>query len=161
MSESDALARYVAEIDNLRAAVSYAVSVSRYQAACELLDGIAFWALMRPSFEILEWLDVARIPAGGCQIGFMAGNSWERRWSAAGNDREGEGIQHGGIGGGQADMPAGTGRVGRLLPFGPTTPSFFMRNRSVFGWMPRRSAAFPAPLIRPPHNRRTASMCSR
>ena len=62
-SESDALARYVAEIDNLRAAVSYAVSVSRDQAACELLDGIAFWALMRPSFEILEWFDVARIPA--------------------------------------------------------------------------------------------------
>ena len=31
-----------------------------------------------------------------------------------------------------------------------------MRNRSVFGWMPRRSAALPVPLIRQPHRSRTA-----
>ena len=38
----------------------------------------------------------------------------------------------------------------RPRPSGHTTPSFFMRNRSVLGWMPSRSAALPTPLIRQP-----------
>jgi hypothetical protein len=44
---------------------------------------------------------------------------------------------------------------------GHTTPSFFIRNRSVFGWMPRRSALLPDPLIRQPHRSRTLSICAR
>ena len=49
----------------------------------------------------------------------------------------------------------------RPRPSGHTTPSFFIRNRSVFGWMPRRSAALPAPLIRQPQRSSTLSMCAR
>jgi hypothetical protein len=52
-------------------------------------------------------------------------------------------------------------RAKRTRPLAPTTPSFFIRNRKVLGWRPRRSAAFRAPLIRPPHSCRMASMCAR
>ena len=41
--------------------------------------------------------------------------------------------------------------VRRVRPSGQTTPSFFIRNRSVFGCTPSRSAALPLPLIRQPH----------
>ena len=40
-------------------------------------------------------------------------------------------------------------------------PSLFMRNRSVFGCMPSRSAALPMPLIRQLHCRSVFSMCMR
>jgi hypothetical protein len=42
----------------------------------------------------------------------------------------------------------GAMRVARMMP------SFFMRNRSVFGCIPSRSAVLPGPLMRPPDSRR-------
>ena len=40
-------------------------------------------------------------------------------------------------------------------------PSFFIRNRSVFGMQAQPLGRVPSPLIRQPHSRSTASMCAR
>ena len=47
------------------------------------------------------------------------------------------------------------GAAGRWIP------SFFMRNRSVFGCSPSTSAALPLPLMRHPQRRSACSMCRR
>ena len=61
-NEEESFRRYVAEIDNLRAAVHYAVATGRDLEACRVIAGIGYWALFRPSFEVLDWLDPSRIP---------------------------------------------------------------------------------------------------
>jgi len=40
--EVPALRRYIAEIDNLRAAVHYAVSIDQIHEACVVIHGLAF-----------------------------------------------------------------------------------------------------------------------
>ena len=58
-----------------------------------------------------------------------------------------------------AGVPGARCRPGRAS--GQTMPSFFIRNRSVLGWIRSRSAALFTPLIRHPHSCRTLSMCAR
>ena len=60
-NEEESFRRYVAEIDNLRAAVRYAVATGRDLEACRVIAGIGYWALLQPSFEVLDWLDASRI----------------------------------------------------------------------------------------------------
>jgi predicted ATPase/class 3 adenylate cyclase len=62
-AEPDAFRRYIAEVDNLRAAVHYAVAADRYHEACEIIAAIGLPAAGRPTFEIVDWLDPTRVPA--------------------------------------------------------------------------------------------------
>ncbi len=59
--EEESFRRYVAEIDNLRAAVRYAVANGRDLEACRVIAGIGYWALLQPSFEVLDWIDATRL----------------------------------------------------------------------------------------------------
>jgi predicted ATPase/class 3 adenylate cyclase len=61
-AEADTFARYVVELDNVRAAVYYATTAGRDVEACEIIAGIGFHALCRPTYEVIDWLDPARIP---------------------------------------------------------------------------------------------------
>jgi hypothetical protein len=61
--EADGFRRYVAEIDNLRAAVGYAVSAHRNVEACAVIAGFGLWAALRPTFEVLDWVDPTTIDA--------------------------------------------------------------------------------------------------
>ena len=49
--------RYIAEIDNFRAAVRYAVSINRHEQWQQLMSGIMLCAIARPSHEVLDWID--------------------------------------------------------------------------------------------------------
>lgn len=62
-AELESFRRYCAEIDNLRAAVHYAVRTDRDQLACEVIAGIGLYAVYRPTFEVADWCDPARVPA--------------------------------------------------------------------------------------------------
>jgi predicted ATPase len=62
-AEVEAFRRYCVEIDNLRAAVHYAVRTDRYQKACEVISGIGRNSSYRPTFEVADWCDPARVPA--------------------------------------------------------------------------------------------------
>lgn len=62
-AEVEAFRRYCVEIDNLRASVHYAVRTDRYQKACEVIAGIGYFAVYRPTFEVADWCDPARVPA--------------------------------------------------------------------------------------------------
>ena len=62
IAEHHAFRRYIAEIDNFRAAVHYACTADRLYEACEVVAGIGLHALFRPTYEIMGWLDPARVP---------------------------------------------------------------------------------------------------
>ena len=62
-AEVAAFRRYIAEIDNLRAAVSHVVATDRIQEACEVIGGIGLHAFLRGTLEVADWLDATRIPA--------------------------------------------------------------------------------------------------
>ncbi|MGZ6960911.1 MAG: NB-ARC domain-containing protein [Ilumatobacteraceae bacterium] len=62
-AEVEAFRRYCVEIDNLRASVHYAIRTDRYQKACEVIAGIGYNAIYRPTFEVADWCDPARVPA--------------------------------------------------------------------------------------------------
>ena len=61
--EADGFRRFVAEIDNLRAAAAYAVSANREAEACRVIAGFGGWAALRPTFEVLDWVDPTTIEA--------------------------------------------------------------------------------------------------
>ncbi len=61
-AEAEAFRRYCVEIDNLRASVHYAIRTDRFQKACEVIAGIGYNALARPTFEVADWCDPARVP---------------------------------------------------------------------------------------------------
>jgi len=63
VEEVPALRRYIAEIDNLRAAVQYARAIDRLDEACEVIHGLAFQAFCRLTFEIIDWIDPTQVPA--------------------------------------------------------------------------------------------------
>ena len=50
------LRRYSAEFDNLRAAVANAVATGRVPDAVEVMSGLLWWAMYRPSYELLDWV---------------------------------------------------------------------------------------------------------
>ncbi len=52
-----AFRRYLAEIDNLRVAVSHAAATGRSEAAMDVMSGVLRWAWTRPSYEVLDWID--------------------------------------------------------------------------------------------------------
>ena len=49
--------RYLAEIDNFRTAVRYAVSTKQHEQWQQLMSGIMLCAIARPSYEVLDWID--------------------------------------------------------------------------------------------------------
>ena len=61
VDEPASFRRYVAEIDNFRAAVEHAGSAGRWSQAMRLMSGVMLWAICRPSYEILEWIDDATL----------------------------------------------------------------------------------------------------
>lgn len=61
--EVPALRRYIAEIDNFRAAVHYAVAIDQLQEACVVIHGLAYQAFCRSTFEITDWIEPTQIPA--------------------------------------------------------------------------------------------------
>ena len=62
-AEEEGLRRYIAELDNIRAAVAYAVTSHRHQEASDVIAGVAFDALFRSTFEVIEWFDPMIVPA--------------------------------------------------------------------------------------------------
>jgi predicted ATPase/class 3 adenylate cyclase len=62
-AEFDGFRRYIVEVDNLRAAVHYAVATDRRHEACEIIAAIGLPATARPTFEIADWCDPTRVPA--------------------------------------------------------------------------------------------------
>ncbi len=50
------LRQYSAEFDNLRAAVANAVASGRIAEAVEVVSGLLWWAMYRPSYELLDWI---------------------------------------------------------------------------------------------------------
>ena len=61
--ESLSFRRCLAEIDNLRAAVDHAVRAGRTELALQLMSGIMLWAICRPIYEVLEWIDEGQLLA--------------------------------------------------------------------------------------------------
>ena len=55
--------RYAAELDNIRAAVHYAIAAHRLEEACEIIAGLTLPAFWRASYEIIDWFDPTTIPA--------------------------------------------------------------------------------------------------
>lgn len=55
--------RYAAELDNIRAAVHYAIAAQRLEAACNSIGGLTLPAFWRASYEIIDWFDPTTIPA--------------------------------------------------------------------------------------------------
>ena len=49
--------RGLVEIDNVRAAVRYAVAADRLLEACQVIHGIAAPCWGRPRFEVVDWVD--------------------------------------------------------------------------------------------------------
>ncbi len=54
--EVSVLRRYAAEFDNLRTAVANAVATGRISDAIEVMSGLLWWAMYRPSYELLDWV---------------------------------------------------------------------------------------------------------
>ena len=54
--------RYAAELDNIRAAVRYAVASGRLDDACSVIPGLSTHAAWRSSYEIIDWFDPIAIP---------------------------------------------------------------------------------------------------
>jgi predicted ATPase/class 3 adenylate cyclase len=55
----DAFRRYVAEVDNIRSAVTHAAATGQREAAWEVVADCGYFIESRPSFEALDWLDPA------------------------------------------------------------------------------------------------------
>lgn len=54
--EVHVLRQYSAEFDNLRAAVANAVAAGLIAEAVEVVSGLLWWAMYRPSYELLDWI---------------------------------------------------------------------------------------------------------
>jgi predicted ATPase len=54
--------RYAAELDNIRAAVHYAIAAQRLEAGCNIIGGLTLPAFWRASYEIIDWFDPTTIP---------------------------------------------------------------------------------------------------
>ena len=62
-SEAVAFRRYLAEYDNLRAAVSRALVTGQVTTALRIVSDISLWALCRPNYEVLDWVDESFVAA--------------------------------------------------------------------------------------------------
>ena len=76
--ELPAFRRYLAEIHNFHAAVQYTCTLGRLPEACDVISGVGFYALCRPTYEIVDWLDRIRYPSrtmdgGSCVNGRSLG----------------------------------------------------------------------------------------
>lgn len=60
--EADSYDRFVAELDNLRAAARYAVAAGRPAAAARVVSAGGYAPLFRPVFEVVDWVDLAALP---------------------------------------------------------------------------------------------------
>lgn len=62
-AEADSFRRFVAEMDNLRAAARYATATDRPLPAARVIAGGGYWWFFRPAFEVADWIDPRDIAA--------------------------------------------------------------------------------------------------
>ena len=69
--EAASFRRFTAELDNLRAAVRYAVASGRITDGCRVIAGVLDWPTLLPAYEVIDWLDPLMIPADDWDEGVL------------------------------------------------------------------------------------------